>query len=282
MKRWMLCILTVCVLLTMTACRGESDADDGAVTLPPLSGELDGHLTQVDVSAVALTLVDIDYEADCPRSMTVEWHNLSADDVYYYAAFDVFRYENGEKIDCAAEPIAFIEPAYILEAGDRQQQTYGLDGFDLTTPNDDGKLVFEFSADYTLQGDTPQTLTATLSFEVFDLSQVYLTVDKVVKEGNNHHVEVTWHNDSEAEVTYGRPYTVERLENGEWVDTAMADVCFTMEAIILRPHSENTERYAFLSNGYTLFDVSKAGTYRIAADCTVNSQNRTLYAEFTM
>lgn len=282
MKRWMLCILALCVLMTMTACRGTSDADGGDVTLPPLSGDLDGHLTQVDVSAVELSLVDIDYEAGSPRSITVEWHNLSADEVYYYAAFDVFRYENGEKIDCAAEPIAFIEPAYILSAGDRQQQTYSLGGFDLTTPSDDGKPTFEFAAEYTLQGDTPQTLTATLSFEVFDPSQVYLTVDQLVKDGSDHHAEVTWHNDSDFDVTYGRPYKVEYLENGEWVDMAFADICFTMEAIILRPHSQNAERYAFVSNGYTLFDVSRVGTYRIAADATVNSQNLTLYAEFTV
>lgn len=281
MKRWLLCILAVCILLTMTACRGKVDGDD--VTLPPLSGDLDGHLTQVDVSAVELTLVDTEYEAGSPRSITVEWHNLSKKEVYYYAAFDVFRYENGEKIDCAAEPLSFIEIAYVLSAGDRQQQTYSLDGFDLTTPNDDGKLTFEFAADYTLQGDTPQTLTATLTFDVSDPSpQVSLTVDEVVKEGNNHHAQVTWHNDSDFEVTYGRPYTVEYLENGEWVDTSLADLCFTMEAIILRPHSQNTERYAFVSNGYTLFDVSRAGTYRIATDATVNSQNITLYAEFTI
>lgn len=93
---------------------------------------------------------------------------------------------------------------------------------------------------------------------------------------------VKWINHTNYEVIYGASYTIERLEDGEWVSCATVDdLVFIAIAYVLRPGQVNNETYKVSG----MFDVSKAGTYRFRSDFSVDADadetsHLDLWAEF--
>lgn len=94
---------------------------------------------------------------------------------------------------------------------------------------------------------------------------------------------VVWENQTEFEVTYGEPYTIQRREGGRWVNCQrQTGLAFNAIGYLLMPGQARTEQYSLT---YT-YDVSKPGLYRFESSCYVqNTSNEsaecTLSAEFT-
>lgn len=123
-------------------------------------------------------------------------------------------------------------------------------------------------------------------------SEVYTDVPGVEVRIKEMHVEngetvltVIWSNQTDYSILYGEPYTVERLINGQWVNTSkyVEGAAFTSIGYMLLAGQEQTK-------GYTvswLFDVSAPGTYRFKTSCSVEipemaRKECTLWAVFTV
>lgn len=95
---------------------------------------------------------------------------------------------------------------------------------------------------------------------------------------------VEWINHSKYEITYGEPYSIERLDGGEWVSCAIAEnLAFEMPAYPLAAGKKTKKTYV-LTN---IFDISSPGHYRFKTDCYVEeapakSTKCELVAEFVV
>lgn len=112
---------------------------------------------------------------------------------------------------------------------------------------------------------------------------IYISVEDLVTEDGMSVLSVIWHNETKYEAVYGVAYTIQRTENGDWVDCQIADPYFIDLAYILEPVSTQMQSYAVSK----FFDVSKAGTYRIAVECTIQTDDNPIetvqmWAEFTI
>ncbi len=74
---------------------------------------------------------------------------------------------------------------------------------------------------------------------------------------------VLWNNMTEYRVTYGNSYSIERLENGEWVDCSLKDNIFTLIGYDLKANETVNKEYRLTD----MYDVSKPGTYRFLSTC---------------
>ena len=74
---------------------------------------------------------------------------------------------------------------------------------------------------------------------------------------------VLWNNMTEYGVTYGNSYSIERLENGEWVDCSLKDNIFTLIGYDLKANERVNKEYRLTD----MYDVSKPGTYRFLSSC---------------
>lgn len=79
---------------------------------------------------------------------------------------------------------------------------------------------------------------------------------------------VSWNNRTDYPVTYGEPYRLERLENGEWVDCALGENVFAMIGYLL-PANKSVNKEYTLTN---MYDISAPGTYRFHATCSVEME----------
>ena len=105
-------------------------------------------------------------------------------------------------------------------------------------------------------------------------------VDMTVEVVRNRKLMVNLVNKSDRTYMYGRAYSLEYQQNGEWYKVPM-DVVFTMEGILLGPHIEFADLYALdtieitdkSSEPVYLDEVGKlpAGHYRIIKDITVHA-----------
>lgn len=102
-------------------------------------------------------------------------------------------------------------------------------------------------------------------------------VDMTVEVVRNRKLMVNLVNNSDRTYMYGRAYSLEYQQNGGWYKVPM-DVVFTMEGILLGPHTESAD-----SDDVVITDKSSepvyldevgtlpAGHYRIIKDITVNA-----------
>lgn len=108
-----------------------------------------------------------------------------------------------------------------------------------------------------------------------------IQIADIITDNGETTLEVLWINDTDYEVLYGASYRVQREENGQWVDCAIADPVFFSIAYGLRADMSQKVSYA-VSNYY---DVSKPGTYRFMTSCYVETgerRNCSLWAEFSV
>ncbi len=90
---------------------------------------------------------------------------------------------------------------------------------------------------------------------------------------------VLWNNMTEYRVTYGNSYSIERLENGEWVDCSLKDNIFTLIGYDLKANETANKEYRLTD----MYDVSKSGTYRFLSTCYLdmgNNKECNVWAEF--
>ena len=95
---------------------------------------------------------------------------------------------------------------------------------------------------------------------------------------------VNWKNDTAYDVTYGSAYEIQYFSEDTWVPCAKQEALyFTAIAYCLFPGQQTTETYDLTQT----FDVSKPGTYRFIAECSVFDSEETspkcrLTAEFSV
>lgn len=92
---------------------------------------------------------------------------------------------------------------------------------------------------------------------------------------------VSWNNETEYTVTYGEPYWIERLENGEWVDCSLKDNIFILIGYTLKAGEKVDKEYRLTD----MYDVSRKGTYRFSSTCSVDEGERkecSVWAEFVI
>lgn len=92
---------------------------------------------------------------------------------------------------------------------------------------------------------------------------------------------VLWNNKTKHRVTYGNSYSIERLENGEWVDCSLKDNIFTLIGYDLKANETVNKEYR-LSN---MYDISKPGKYRFRSNCSVDMEVEkecSVWAEFVL
>lgn len=95
---------------------------------------------------------------------------------------------------------------------------------------------------------------------------------------NEDYFGVTLHmeNNSSERVRTGRPFSVHRYENGEWVECkATADLYWTLEALLILPGQTRD-----LPCDLRMFDVSKNGYYRLTKTFSLGDENHTANVDF--
>ncbi|MBQ4641916.1 MAG: hypothetical protein IJB47_04825 [Oscillospiraceae bacterium] len=107
-------------------------------------------------------------------------------------------------------------------------------------------------------------------------SGIYVHPDKTT-------IVINWRNDTEYSVIYGEAYSIERLENGEWVSCALMDTAFDAIAYELRAKKLGSKAYTLTG----MYDVNKPGTYRFLSTCNVDtgegkSTECSVWAEFIL
>lgn len=112
---------------------------------------------------------------------------------------------------------------------------------------------------------------------------IYISVEDMVTKDGATVLNVLWHNETKYEAVYGVAYTIQREEDGNWVECETADPYFIEIAYILEPNSTQMHSYTISQ----FFDVSKEGTYRILVDCSLpvgdkESQSVQTWAAFTL
>ena len=101
-----------------------------------------------------------------------------------------------------------------------------------------------------------------------DLNGVYITLNSIKKTEDYLTFNVEWHNETEAEITYGEMFFVEYKENEKWVDTATEDIVFHLIGYLLKPNEVKQEIYKAEYN-----DISETGTYRLVVPFSVNGKS---------
>jgi hypothetical protein len=114
-----------------------------------------------------------------------------------------------------------------------------------------------------------------------DVEGISVQVESVSVSPEKSVLTVIWSNQSGNAVTYGEPYSIERLENGEWVDCALGENMFTMIGYLLQSNESVSKEY----NLTYMYDISTPATYRFVTSCSVEMEgehpkNCALWAEF--
>ena len=98
------------------------------------------------------------------------------------------------------------------------------------------------------------------SREIFtEYEGVYVSVkSKDINSGGYTVFNLTWHNDTDRQITYGESYIIERDDGGTWVNTATKELYFTTVGLILNPNGTAHKSYSTQR-----FDISASGSYRL-------------------
>ena len=117
-----------------------------------------------------------------------------------------------------------------------------------------------------------------------DFPGVEAHVSGISTEKESATIDVTWINRTQYDVMYGEPYSIERLEGGEWVGCSKNENnAFITIGYKLSAGDEISKKYRISD----LFDVSVPGTYRFKSSCAVyaggeRSQICHVWTEFTL
>ena len=114
-----------------------------------------------------------------------------------------------------------------------------------------------------------------------DVEGVFVEIEGIYTYSDKTTLAVKWVNNTEFPLTYGEMYSIERLENGEWKDCSLRDNIFILLGYLLQPNETINKEYLITDR----FDISKPGTYRFCADCSVDMpipKECFVWAEFTI
>ena len=100
-----------------------------------------------------------------------------------------------------------------------------------------------------------------------------------INTGKKTTLEVLWTNDTKYDVTYGAEYSIERMEDGEWVDCSVTLIAFALPAYTIKENETLKKEYMLTD----MYDISRRGLYRFVSHCTVedgSGENSLVWAEF--
>ena len=91
-----------------------------------------------------------------------------------------------------------------------------------------------------------------------DFEGVYLTLESIGETS----ISVTWHNDTDEEITFGEGYFIEILTStGEWTSVQKEEMSVPAIALLLMPKGETRKGYSL-----SFFDLSRVGKYRLRCE----------------
>jgi len=117
-----------------------------------------------------------------------------------------------------------------------------------------------------------------------DFPGVETRIAQVYTEDGKTKLKVIWSNNTDHDVMYGEPYTIQRLDENEWVSCSKDEMtAFITVGYALKAGKEISKTYTISD----LFDVSQPGIYRFKTNCSVSVdgkgwQDCALWAEFTV
>ena len=112
-----------------------------------------------------------------------------------------------------------------------------------------------------------------------DIEGVSVKINGIYTYSDKTTLSVKWINDTKYTLTYGEMYSIERLENGKWVDCSLKDNIFTLLGYLLEPSKTVDKEYMITD----MYDISKPGKYRFLSHCTLempSPKECSLWAEF--
>ena len=105
-----------------------------------------------------------------------------------------------------------------------------------------------------------------------DFEGIYLTLQSIGESS----VSVTWHNETEFEITFGEGYNVEMLvKDGEWASVQKEEMSVPAIALLLPAGGKIEKGYSFKA-----FDLSKIGTYRLRCEFWYDGETYNTWVEF--
>ncbi len=112
-----------------------------------------------------------------------------------------------------------------------------------------------------------------------DIDGIFVEIDSIRTYSDITTLVVSWNNKTEYRVTYGNSYSIERLENGKWVDCSIKKNIFTLIGYELNANETVNKEYRLTD----MYDVSKPGTYRFLSTCSIDADDKKecfVWAEF--
>ena len=105
-----------------------------------------------------------------------------------------------------------------------------------------------------------------------DFEGVYLTLESIGETS----ISVTWHNDTDEEITFGEGYFIEILTStGEWTSVQKEEMSVPAIALLLMPKGETRKGYSL-----SFFDLSRVGKYRLRCEFWYGGNTFSTWVQF--
>ena len=105
-----------------------------------------------------------------------------------------------------------------------------------------------------------------------DFEGVYLTLESIGETS----ISVTWHNDTDEEITFGEGYSIEILTStGEWTSVQKEEMTVPAIALLLMPKGEARKGYSL-----SFFDLSRVGKYRLRCEFWYGGNTYSTWVQF--
>ena len=105
-----------------------------------------------------------------------------------------------------------------------------------------------------------------------DFEGVYLTLESIGETS----ISVTWHNDTDEEITFGEGYFIEILTStGEWTSVQKEEMTVPAIALLLMPKGETRKGYSL-----SFFDLSRVGKYRLRCEFWYGGNTYSTWVQF--
>ena len=105
-----------------------------------------------------------------------------------------------------------------------------------------------------------------------DFEGVYLTLESIGETS----ISVTWHNDTDEEITFGEGYFIEILTStGEWTSVQKEEMSVPAIALLLMPKGETRKGYSL-----SFFDLSRVGKYRLRCEFWYGGNTYSTWVQF--
>ena len=105
-----------------------------------------------------------------------------------------------------------------------------------------------------------------------DFEGIYLTLESIGETS----ISVTWHNDTDEEITFGEGYFIEILTStGEWTSVQKEEMTVPAIALLLMPKGETRKGYSLSS-----FDLSRVGKYRLRCEFWYGGNTYSTWVQF--